>query len=191
MPVVIVTWVDGTVGVEAEWEPLAAARDLAAFVSALQRADATGAPAGRDRLADRGPEVRDRVEQLGAAALEAWDDALAAPSWDGPPVWHHGDLDARNWLVRDDRITAVIDWGSAGAGDPAADVMAAWKLHSADAVAVFADALDVDDSTWRRARGWAVQQAAAGLTYYTPENNGVFVSEAARWLDLALEVGWR
>jgi aminoglycoside phosphotransferase (APT) family kinase protein len=26
---------------------------------------------------------------------------------EGPPVWHHGDLDVRNWLVRDGRISGV------------------------------------------------------------------------------------
>jgi aminoglycoside phosphotransferase (APT) family kinase protein len=45
------------------------------------------------------------------------------PPWDGPPVWHHGDLDARNWLVRDGHISGVIDWGSMGVGDPACDAM--------------------------------------------------------------------
>ena len=89
----------------------------------------------------------------------------------GPPVWHHGDLDARNWLVRDGRIGGVIDWGSMGVGDPAADVMVAWKLHSAAARDAFREALPTDDATWERARGWAISQAVAALAYYTPENN--------------------
>jgi aminoglycoside phosphotransferase (APT) family kinase protein len=116
----------------------------------------------------------------------AWERALAAPPWDGPPVWHHGDLDARNWLVRDGRIGGVIDWGAMGVGDPACDVMVAWKLRSPAARAAFRGALPTDDATWERARGWVLSQAVAILAYYTMENNAVLVSEARSWLELAL-----
>lgn len=34
-----------------------------------------------------------------AAVGPEWERALAAPPWDGPRVWHHGDLNARNPLV--------------------------------------------------------------------------------------------
>src|SRR3989442_363068 len=63
-----------------------------------------------------------------AAVTAAWDVALAAPDWDGPPVWIHGDLDARNLLVRDAQITGVVDWASACVGDPACDVKVAWAV---------------------------------------------------------------
>lgn len=98
----------------------------------------------------------------------------------------HGDLDVRNWLVREGRISGVIDWGSPGVGDPAADVMVAWKLHSSEARDAFRDALDVDDATWTRARGWVVVQSAKILAYYTPENNAVLYHEAESWLEQAL-----
>ena len=68
-----------------------------------------------------------------SAVEQGWVCALLAPAWEGPPVWHHGDLDARNWLVRVGRICAVIDWEAMGVGDPACDVMVAWKLHSGEA----------------------------------------------------------
>jgi aminoglycoside phosphotransferase (APT) family kinase protein len=101
-------------------------------------------------------------------------------------VWHHGDLDVRNWLVRDGRISGVIDWGSMGVGDPACDVMVGWKLHSSEARDAFREALPTDDATWERARGWAVSQAVAALAYYTPENNPTLYREAERWLELVL-----
>jgi aminoglycoside phosphotransferase (APT) family kinase protein len=116
-----------------------------------------------------------------------WERALAAPPWDGPPVWHHGDLDARNWLVRDGRISGLIDWGSMGVGDPACDVMVAWKLHSMEACEAFRASLPTDDATWLRARGWVISQSVAILAYYTTENNPTLVSEAQAWLDLVLE----
>ncbi len=179
----VVNWLAGETGPVDELDPVEAARDLAAFVAALQEADAEGAPAGRDRLADRDARTREHVARLGAAALEAWELALAAPRWEQPAVWQHGDLDCRNWLVRGGRISAVIDWGSPGAGDPAADVMVAWKLHSPEAREAFREAVDVDDATWTRARGWVVVQAAMILGYYTPENNPALYHEAERWLE--------
>ena len=75
--------------------------------------------------------------------------------WNGAAVWIHCDLDARNVLVRAGRLAAVLDWGGAGAGDPALDVMVAWKLVARDERERFRALLDVDDATWQRAQGWA------------------------------------
>jgi aminoglycoside phosphotransferase (APT) family kinase protein len=185
----VYTWVEGhTVAVE-DIDAIQAARDLAAFVAALQQVDPGDAPRGRGiPLIERDPEIRRWLARFDGdpAVTEEWERALDAPAWAGPPVWHHGDLDVRNWLVRDGRIRAVIDWGSMGTGDPACDVMVAWKLHSRDARDAFRDALPTDDATWERARGWAVSQAVAALAYYTPENNPALYHEAQRWLDLVL-----
>ena len=183
------TWVEGeTVPVEAI-DVLAAARDLAAFVAALQEVSPAGAPRGRGiPLAERDEDIRYWLARFdGDPSVGAeWERALAAPSWEGPPVWHHGDLDARNWLVRDGRIRGVVDWGTMGVGDPACDVMVAWKLHSPAARDAFREALPTDDATWERARGWVVSQAVAALAYYTPENNPMLYREAERWLELVL-----
>ncbi|HEY7421641.1 MAG TPA: aminoglycoside phosphotransferase family protein [Gaiellaceae bacterium] len=182
-------WVEGETRPVEELDTIVAARDLAGFVRALQCENPEGAPAGRGiPLAERNHEIQrwfSRFRGDPAARVE-WERALEAPPWTGPPVWHHGDLDARNWLVRDRRITGVIDWGSMGVGDPACDVMVAWKLHSAAARDAFRAALPTDDATWERARGWAISQAVAALAYYTPENNPPLYHEAESWLELAL-----
>ena len=183
------TWVEGETVPVAEIDAAQAARDLATLVGALQRVDPTDAPRGRGiPLVVRDREIRYWLSRFDgdAAARDAWERALAAPPWEGPPVWHHGDLDVRNWLVRDGRIGGVIDWGSMGVGDPACDVMVAWKLHSPEAQDAFREALPTDDATWERARGWVVSQAVAALAYYTPENNPSLYREAESWLDLAL-----
>ncbi|MEA2506368.1 MAG: hypothetical protein QOH48_986 [Actinomycetota bacterium] len=137
------TWVEGgTVPVE-EIDATQAARDLATFVAAMQQMSPTGAPPGRGiSLAERDKEFQYWLARFkGAPAVRAeWRRAIAATPWDGPPVWHHGDLDARNWLVRDGRIGGVIDWGEMGVGDPACDVMVAWKLHSSAARDAFREA---------------------------------------------------
>jgi aminoglycoside phosphotransferase (APT) family kinase protein len=185
----VYSWVDGeTVPVE-RIDAVQVARDLAAFVAALQEVDPAGAPPGRGiALTERDPEIRYWMARFdGDPAVKAeWERALAAPPWHGSPVWHHGDLDARNWLVRDGHISGVIDWGSMGVGDPACDVMVAWKLHSPAARDVFREALPTDGATWKRARGWALSQAVAILAYYTPENNPTLYREAESWLALIL-----
>jgi aminoglycoside phosphotransferase (APT) family kinase protein len=185
----IYTWVEGEMAPVEEIDAIEAARDLAAFVAALQQVDPASAPPGRGiPLAERDEEIRYWLARFGGdpAVTSEWERALAAPAWEGPPVWHHGDLDVRNWLVRDGRICAIIDWGSMGAGDPACDVMVAWKLHSHQARDAFREALPADDATWERARGWALSQAVAALAYYTPENNPSLYHEAQRWLELVL-----
>ena len=183
------TWVEGETMPVEEIDASEAARDLAALVAALQQISPVAAPPGRGiPLAERDEGIRYWLARFDAnpAVTAAWDRALAAPPWDGPPAWHHGDLDARNWLVRDRHISGVIDWGSMGVGDPACDVMVAWKLHSSAARDVFREALPTDDATWERARGWALSQAVAILAYYTPEDNSILYREAESWLNLVL-----
>jgi aminoglycoside phosphotransferase (APT) family kinase protein len=183
-------WVQGeTVPIE-EIDAIQAARDLARFIAALQQVDPAGAPPGRGMpLAERDKAgMRDWFARFDGdpAVTTEWERALAAPPWDGPPIWHHGDLDVRNWLVRDGRISGVIDWAAMGVGDPACDVMVAWKLHSTAARDAFREALPTDDATWDRARGWALSQAVAILAYYTPQNNPTLHHEAESWLGLVM-----
>jgi len=100
------------------------------------------------------------------AATTIWDEAIAAEPHAGPPVWVHGDLEG-NCLVKDGALHGLIDWGSACAGDPAVEIHVAWSpLLTGDASDAFLAALDVDDATIARAKGAAVQQAAAALPYY-------------------------
>jgi aminoglycoside phosphotransferase (APT) family kinase protein len=180
-------WLDGATQPVEAIDAIRAAGDLAGFVAALQKVDPADAPLGRGvPLAERDDDFRHWFARFAGnpAVVSLWERALAAPPWDGPPAWHHGDLDMRNWLVREGRISGVIDWGSMGVGDPACDVMVAWKLHSAAARDAFREALAVDDATWERARGWVVWQAVAALAYYTPENNPILYREAKCWLEL-------
>jgi aminoglycoside phosphotransferase (APT) family kinase protein len=176
------TWLDG----ELPTAPLDA-DDVAGFVAALQRIDASGGPdpsGGRGRpLEWRDRFVRDALERVEApGALELWDRAMRAPEWTGARVWIHADLDRRNVLVRDGRLTGVLDWGGLGLGDPAVDVMVAWKLVAREERDRFRELLDVDDATWLRAQGWVVSQALIALGYYTPETNPALFAEATRWL---------
>jgi aminoglycoside phosphotransferase (APT) family kinase protein len=176
------TWLQG----DLPTGPLAVA-DVAGLVSALQRIELPGAPEpayGRGRpLADRDVYVRAALERVDApGALELWERAVSAPGWEHEPVWVHADLDRRNVLVRDGRLAAVLDWGGVGVGDPAVDVMVAWKLVDAEERERFRELVGVDDATWLRAQGWVVSQALSALGYYTLDTNPAIVGEATRWL---------
>jgi aminoglycoside phosphotransferase (APT) family kinase protein len=74
-------------------------------------------------------------------------------------------------LVRDGRLSAVIDWGgTAGVGDPTVDLIVAWNLLPADVRPLFREALGVDEDTWLRGRGWALSIAIIQLPYYQHTN---------------------
>ncbi len=114
----------------------------------------------------------------------AWEASLQAPAWDGSLVWTHGDLLPANLLVEDDRLSAVIDFGSVGAGDPAVDLIAAWSVFSDEGRDAFRGALDVDDAAWARGRGFALQ--ALFIIPYYPETNPSFVAMAMRTVEEVL-----
>jgi aminoglycoside phosphotransferase (APT) family kinase protein len=105
------------------------ATTLARFLNALGRVDATGGPEpgqhnffrggplatyehetlkAIDALVDEVPS--DDVKRVSADAMATW--------WDREPVWFHGDVATGNLRIRDERLTAVLDFGSSGVGDP-------------------------------------------------------------------------
>jgi aminoglycoside phosphotransferase (APT) family kinase protein len=185
----VLTWVEGDNVAVADIDPETTA-DLAALILALRRLDATSAPPGLRRGALRSVDewVRACTARLdrrhdGEALLAAWEDVVDLPAWDGPPTWCHCDLDLRNVLFRDGRPSGVLDWGWAGAGDPASDAAAAWKVLPAEARPAFFEALGADEAEIGRSRGWTLMQCAGALSYYTPQNNPALYFEAERWLD--------
>jgi aminoglycoside phosphotransferase (APT) family kinase protein len=199
----IYRWLEGETADRQTLRDLAqAATDLAEFVLALQGIDSTDGPPPGEHNAFRGEPLaeRDDSTRKAIAALRnsldadavtaAWEHALSAPDWDRAPVWIHGDLDLRNLLVTNSRLNAVIDFGCLGVGDPACDVMVAWKVLSAETRDVFRGALSVDDATWARARGWALSQALGALSYYTLDTNPVLVQEGRHWLAEVLAEGY-
>ena len=175
-PWTVYTWLEG------ENPPIGGgsgplARELAAFIRALRQLDAANGPrTGRGGpLAPEDPSVRKALRQLDedvdvGGATAVWEEALAAPAWDGPPLWLHGDLMASNLLLRDNRLAAVIDFGTCGVGDPSCDLLPAWNFLPADARAVFRGELEVDDASWARGRGWAVAKAVQAIPYYKETN---------------------
>lgn len=161
-------------------DPISLARELAQFIRALREIDTTDAP-----LASRGVPLNERDNQTRAAVdaldgmidvanvLTAWKSDLDVPPWPGPSVWIHGDLSRGNILLVDGSLSAVIDFGALGIGDPACDLIVAWNLLPASARDFFRGELQVDDFTWRRGRGWALSIALIQLPYYVDRNPGL------------------
>jgi aminoglycoside phosphotransferase (APT) family kinase protein len=163
-------------------DPVAAAKDLAGFVRALQAIDIADGPARRTNASGRGVPLalRDAAtrEAIAAAGSEvdthavtaAWAESLAAPAWHGPPVWIHGDLAPGNLLVTEGRLSGVIDFACAGVGDPACDLLVAWNLFTGQSREAFRAEMQVDDATWLRGRGWALSVSLLQLPYYLHTN---------------------
>jgi aminoglycoside phosphotransferase (APT) family kinase protein len=143
------------------------ATTLARFLAALQQIDPTGGPPpGPHNFFRGGPlAIYDTETRAAIAALHGnidsgvvtavWEAALQA-TWHGTPVWLHGDVSAANLLVRGGRLSAVIDFGCSGVGDPACDLTIAWTLFSEASREAFRAALPVDHATWARGRGWVL-----------------------------------
>lgn len=164
-------WIDGeTASCETVSDLDDFARSIAEFIRALQSVDATGGPEAGAHSFHRGapPEVyHDQTMEALAVlegkidtdlAREVWEAALAT-SWDRPPVWFHGDIASGNLLVQDGRLSAVIDFGTSGVGDPACDLVIAYTFFSGSSRSVFRDAVQQDADTWARARAWALWKA--------------------------------
>lgn len=176
-PWAVSRWLDGEVAtVEALANSSRVAVQLAQFLTALHRFAAVDIPAQDARedlsvrpLAERDQATRAAIAEVdgvfdAAAMTQLWDAALSAPGWGRTPVWVHGDFHTGNLLTVDGRLSAVIDFGELGIGDPACDLTIAFTLMSAKSRAAFRAALGVDDATWTRGRGWAL---ATGLNAYT------------------------
>lgn len=177
-PWMIYKWIDGN---NATFEHISdlsqAAIQLGHFIFAMQHIDPTESPLSHrgNPLAVNDQETRAALNSLHGiinvdAATRAWEVALNAPEWNCPPVWIHGDLHPGNLLVKQGRLSAIIDFGITGIGDPACDMMVAWTLLSAKTRNIFRASVQVDDATWARGRGWALTFGLVALPYYQKTN---------------------
>lgn len=172
-------WLQGeTLAVERVADLGQVAKDLTRFLRALRQADAASGPLPGDHNFHRGgppafydeqtrqalPLLEGQVDT--AAAREVWEAALAAP-FEGTPVWFHGDIAWGNLLVAQGRLSAVIDFGTSGVGDPACDLAIAWTFFHGESREVFRDGMTLDRGAWARGRGWTLWKALivlAGMT---------------------------
>jgi aminoglycoside phosphotransferase (APT) family kinase protein len=157
------------------------ARNLAAFLHALWAADTTGAPEAGDHNCHRGGDLSVYDEETrfclsgvtdlidADAALMIWEKALQT-KWTKPAVWVQGDLSTGNILIQNGQLSAVIDFGLCTVGDPACDLVIAWKFFSDVNREIFKTMVNIDQGTWNRAMGWALWKAIRTLYYARKDN---------------------
>ncbi|PSK95999.1 aminoglycoside phosphotransferase (APT) family kinase protein [Murinocardiopsis flavida] len=179
-------WLPGdTVEAAADVDRSQLARDLGGLLTALREVPAQHGPAsGRHSFfrgchpsaySDQVDIALDRLKDDADLDLDAcraiWASALTS-AWPYPSTWFHGDVSVGNLLTTDGRLSAVIDFGTCGVGDPACDLVMAWTYFTGAERKVFREAVGLPDDTWRRARGWALWKALAtmgGLSSPDPE----------------------
>jgi aminoglycoside phosphotransferase (APT) family kinase protein/RimJ/RimL family protein N-acetyltransferase len=177
-PWAIYSWLQGSNPiVGALQNPLALAHELASFIRALHTIDLPDGPfsSRSGTLLDRDSETRRALEKLEGMidvpqVTQIWEKALKVPPWSKPSVWIHADLSPGNLLQINGHLSGVIDFGMLGMGDPACDLIVAWNLLPSYARAPFRAALQVDDATWERGKGWALSIALIQLPYYKDTN---------------------
>ena len=91
------------------------------------------------------------------------------------PLWLHGDVAVGNLLVRNGRLSGVIDFGTMGVGDPSSDLVMAWNFLDDISRIIFLDHMGFGEDTINRARGWALWKAL--ISYHRNEKG----SELSEW----------
>ncbi|MBE7104008.1 aminoglycoside phosphotransferase family protein [Bacillus cereus] len=162
------------------------AMDLGSFLTELQSIDASNGPIAGAHNFYRGglisvydEEAREAIENNKDVFDETllkhlWNLALRS-TWACKPVWVHGDIAPGNLLVKDGKLSAVIDFGILGVGDPACDAAMAWTFFDKNSRNVFKEVLRMGEETWNRARGWGLWKAL--ITYDANRDSNKKVAE--------------
>lgn len=187
-------WIEGDRASRGAISDLTAfAEDLADFLVALRRIDASDGPLAGAHNFHRGGslavydgETRQALNALAdeldvSLLTKIWERALGS-SWREKPVWVHGDIAEGNLLVRDGRLSAVIDFGSSGVGDPSSDLVIAWTLFDEPARNAFRARVGLDRQTWERARGWCLWKALITIAEHRHEDREK-ADTHRRWID--------
>lgn len=158
------------------------ATTLAQFLQAFQRIDARDGPLSGLHSFFRGgsltnydSEARRAIIALNGkidthVATRLWEEAIAT-TWQGLPVWVHGDISTGNLIVNKGKLSAVIDFGQLAVGDPACDLAIAWTLFSGKSREAFRKNLQLDEKTWARGRAWTLWKALVVAANFTNPNN--------------------
>ena len=169
------------------------AKDLALFLNDFHGIVLENGPESRrgvpliylnDRTRDCIYQLEGEIDVNSTTTL--WDELCNIDYWDRDPVWVHGDFLPGNILVKEGRLSSVIDFSDVGVGDPACDLVIAWSLFNHESRLIFKCNLEgIDENTWQRGRGWALSIAAIMLPYYK-NTNPVLAKLARRILSQVL-----
>lgn len=161
------------------------ATELAGMVLALRSIDVPQVAAADEQLCNyRGralveydDQMRHNIEQCRSmdglnldleAVLLVWENALELPgaSEVESEQWYHSDLVAENLLLANGQLSAVLDFGGLGVGDPTIDLHGVWELLDPPARELFRVTVGVNDVDWLRGRAWALAVAIMTFPYY-------------------------
>lgn len=169
--------------------------DLARFLNELHKIDIIGGPLPGAHNYYRGDhpsvydaQTRSAITELQTMidadrAMAVWEKAINS-KWNKNPVWIHGDFASGNFLIKNNRLTAVIDFGCMGVGDPACDLVIAWTFLKNESRKVFRSHLNLEADTWARARGWALWKASFELVGFKDKAD----PEAVKQLQIINEI---
>jgi len=193
----VLGWIDGTDAWNNRHESDGLASDLARAVSgigAITDVDVQPRSPG-SRGGPLGPLIEDLhrwlEHPLAAARIDInavtrlTDQARELADEPVTPCFVHGDLIPGNLLISEGRLSAIIDWGGAGWGDPAQDLAPAWAVLPATERASFRELTGADDAAWIRGRTFELEHAIGGVLYYEPKGH-VLGDIMARTLDRIL-----
>ena len=91
-------------------------------------------------------------------------------AWKDSPVWFHGDFSWGNLLVKDGLLSAVIDLGTSGVDEPSCDLAISWTLFRGESREVSREAMQLDEATWERGRGWTLWKGLITLAEHVKAN---------------------
>lgn len=179
----IYQWIEGeNVNAFHELDLKQLAKQFAQFLIELQKIDASAGPVSGSHNYYRGGDLsiydmesRIAINQVKGlvdvdAVTEIWEKALST-KWSNEPVWVHGDFEVDNILFQKGRLSAVIDFGCVGVGDPACDLAIAWTFLTEESRDIFRSSLELDSDTWARARGWVIWKSLIMLIQSNDNKN--------------------
>lgn len=173
------SWIEGdTLDAVVTIDTCQLAKDLALYLKQLQAIDTKDGPmAGAHNFYRGGSLTIYHQETLDALAklkdivpverlLKIWNRAIAS-IYQGTDVWVHGDIAPGNLLIKDGKLSGIIDFGILGVGDPSCDYAMAWTYFDQESrTCLFLDS-GHDKDMFIRAKGWALWKA---LITYTDDN---------------------
>ena len=173
----IYEWIDGTSAnllnfTDKELEMIAT--DLANFLNELHSINNLDGPNpgkhngwGGAKLNLFDKDTKNQIDKLRNfidknKSLVLWEKAKKS-KWNKKPVWIHGDFYFGNFLIINNKLTGVIDFGGMAKGDPAKDLGIAWTFLKNKSRKIFKNKMKYDLDTWIRAKGWVLWKATFEL----------------------------
>jgi aminoglycoside phosphotransferase (APT) family kinase protein len=191
----IYEWLEGEIYDEKKVDELQTAELLANFINELHEiTPPKNVPkAGRKPLLELHEITVENLEQCyeidRPKALELWNELVNTPVWDGKEYLIHADFLKPNLLIKNGRLSTIIDFGSAGVGDACFDFIPAWAVLSNHSRNIFKELIQPDEATWKRAKAYALHQAALIVPYYR-QSNPAFTKLGVEMIESILNDKW-